>query len=207
MITSNRPHNFIDSRQAQRASGLNTGDEDMKSASLGPYTMMTTYPACAHYAAPSDRQADFESVLTRIIDQEQVPVGWEAGAVREIRSSLRELFAAMAAEMRMDARATLPPVEVERKVRERTIEAFFGAGGVLYSPNDTEDSLSSELEAFTAAEDLPPVEAADLLHHDLTPQQRFWVTDFMGRWEAWERRDQRERKATAAFVEAAQVSL
>jgi hypothetical protein len=58
---------------------------------------------------------------------------------------------------------------------------------VLSLPGDSEDldGLSSSYLAWTTAQKLPDVSADELiLHPDLTPDQRAWISAFIIRWEA-----------------------
>lgn len=44
--------------------------------------------------------------------------------------------------------------------------------------------LTTELEAYCAAQSIPYLSADELIHEELTPEQRRWVSDFILRWEA-----------------------
>lgn len=53
----------------------------------------------------------------------------------------------------------------------------------------TEDSLCAEFEAWTTPLGFTEGDAFDLLHRDdLSPEQRRWLSNFVGRWEAMENR-------------------
>lgn len=62
------------------------------------------------------------------------------------------------------------------------------------------DQLENDFAAFAARNGLPPEgDAIELLHRsDLTPEQRRWISDFVGLWETAERlQSYFERIATA----------
>lgn len=44
--------------------------------------------------------------------------------------------------------------------------------------------LIDEYTRFLEENQLPEVCAEALIHEELTPEQRRWVTDFIGRWES-----------------------
>jgi hypothetical protein len=49
---------------------------------------------------------------------------------------------------------------------------------------DTEASLCAEYEAWCAANGLPATSADELVHEDISPEQRRYLRDFLLRWEA-----------------------
>lgn len=83
-----------------------------------------------------------------------------------------------------------------------------GKPTIALSTEEVNRSLRDEFEAFTKAQGLPDdADAEGLIHHDLTEDQRLWVSAFLLRWQEWERRDDSQRTIyKAAMLELATVS-
>lgn len=47
---------------------------------------------------------------------------------------------------------------------------------------DAADRMSIEFVAYCTQQGLPEMSAEELIHEDLTPEQRQWVSDFIVRW-------------------------
>lgn len=53
--------------------------------------------------------------------------------------------------------------------------------------DNTTDTLSHIFQSWTHSQGLPALSADELIHEDLTPYQRRWVSEFILAWEANER--------------------
>jgi len=56
----------------------------------------------------------------------------------------------------------------------------------MQSPQDEREALSDELNAYCTSQGLEQRCAMELLHEDITEDQRRWLSDFVHRWEAVE---------------------
>jgi hypothetical protein len=63
-------------------------------------------------------------------------------------------------------------------------EAVMVDEGMCYTmTQETEATLCAEFQAWTDAHGLPAMSAEELLHEDITSEQRKYLTAFINRWE------------------------
>jgi len=50
----------------------------------------------------------------------------------------------------------------------------------------TQADLTAELANFCAGQRIKPADAYELIHEEISPAQRAWISDFIERWEQME---------------------
>lgn len=79
---------------------------------------------------------------------------------------------------------------------ERALYNFAIAEGFFDDLSSTDD-LADALADYCKAEGLPEQCAMELLHEDLTPEQRAWLSDFVLMWDAIEKNEDLEQALIA----------
>jgi hypothetical protein len=133
------------------------------------------YPDPAMSAVP-DAEDGYERFSVRRMEWGGAN-GWQMGDVSIIDSDdWSEIFASIAAE----GAAGRGLVAIAEALAAMAKEA---------AQMDAYDKMTALYEAWICQQGLPLVDAEELIHTDLTPDQRQWVSTFIAKWEAEDRGD------------------